>query len=131
MSNGWRIGIIVVLAAAIAGAFALKSGQNRPTVTPAGVAKGLPTIVDLGSEVCIPCKMMIPVLEGLKTEKKGKLEVVFIDVAENPAAKKLYDFKIIPTQILYDKNGKEFFRHEGFLSRQEIISKFKERGIKL
>ena len=131
MSKRWRIAVILVLAAAIAGAFALKSETKRPTVTPAGVSRGLPTIVDLGSEQCIPCKMMIPVLQELKAENKGKLEVVFIDVWENPAAKKQYGIKIIPTQILYDKDGTEFFRHEGFLAKQEILSRFNERGVKL
>jgi thioredoxin 1 len=131
MSKGWRIAIIVVLAAAIAGAFAVGSGRNRPTVTPPGVSKSLPTIVDLGSEACIPCKMMISVLDELRKEKKGKLEVVMIDVWKNPAAKRKYGVKTIPTQVFYDRDGREFYRHEGFFSKREIISKFNERGIKL
>ena len=131
MKKGWRIAIVIVLAVAIAWAFALRSGRNKPAVTPPGAARGLPTIVDLGAEACIPCKMMVSVLDELKKKQKGKLEVVMIDVWKNPSAKKQYNVKIIPTQILYDKDGREFYRHEGFLSKREIISKFNERGIKL
>ena len=46
--------------------------------------KSLPRLVDLGAKKCIPCKMMIPVLEELSKEYKDKLEVTFIDVWENP-----------------------------------------------
>jgi len=131
MSKPWRISIIVLLAATIAGAFALKSGTKRPTVSPPGAAKGLPTIVDLGAEACFPCKMMVSVLDDLKKEKKGKLEVVMIDVWKNPDAKRKYRVKTIPTQVFYDRDGTEFYRHVGFFSKREIISKFNERGIKL
>ena len=87
--------------------------------------------MDLGATECIPCKMMAPILEELGKEKKGKLEVVFIDVWKNPSAKKKYGISLIPTQIFYDRSGKEFFRHQGFISKEDILAKFEEQGIKL
>ena len=67
-------------------------------------------------------------LEELKAEYKGRLEVAFIDVWKKPDEAKKYGIKIIPTQIFYDASGKELFRHEGFFSKEDILAKWKEFG---
>lgn len=83
--------------------------------------KGMVTMIDLGAKKCIPCKMMAPVLEKMEKVYKEKAAIVFIDVWEN--REQAYRFKIraIPTQIFFDKNGKEVYRHVGFMSEKEII----------
>ena len=93
--------------------------------------KKLPKLLDLGANKCIPCKKMAPILEELKKDYDGKLEVEFIDVWKNPDAAKKYDVQIIPTQIFFDATGKELFRNEGFLSKADILAKWKELGVKL
>jgi thioredoxin 1 len=93
--------------------------------------QALPKLVDLGAKSCIPCKMMAPVLEELKTEYQGKLEVVFIDVWENPQEGEAYGIRFIPTQIFYDAQGKELFRHSGYFSKKDILKTFKEKGVSL
>jgi thiol-disulfide isomerase/thioredoxin len=75
--------------------------------------------------------MMAPILEELKEQYKGKLEVVFLDVWKNPNAGKQYGIRVIPTQIFYDATGKERFRHEGFFSKDDILAKWKEFGVDL
>ncbi len=75
--------------------------------------------------------MMAPLLEELSKEYKDKLEVIFIDVWENPDAGKDYKIRVIPTQIFYDSTGKEFFRHEGYYPKEDILTKFKENKIDL
>jgi len=95
------------------------------------VASSVPKLVDLGATKCIPCKLMAPILEELKKEYKGRLEVVFVDVWENPQEAKNSGIKIIPTQIFYDASGKELYRHEGFFSKEDILGKWKEFGINL
>jgi len=89
----------------------------------------LPRLVDLGSDTCIPCKMMAPVLEELKSELAGKLNVEFLNVHENPNFLEHYNIRIIPTQIFYDAAGKELFRHQGFYSKEDILAEFRELGI--
>jgi thioredoxin 1 len=93
--------------------------------------KPLPKLIDLGAGKCIPCKMMFPVLDELKKEYAGKLEVEFIDVWNNPDAGKQYGIEVIPTQIFYDATGKELFRHIGFFSKDDILAKWKELGVDL
>jgi thioredoxin 1 len=88
----------------------------------------LPRLLDLGAKECIPCKLMWPILEQMKKEFAGKLQVEFIDVGQkdNASLAKQYDTKLIPTQIFFDAAGKELWRHEGFLSRYSILDKWRE-----
>ena len=78
------------------------------------------TLVDLGAKTCIPCKLMAPILAELQEEYKGRAEVVFIDVREDPRQGERFKIRSIPTQIFYDRQGKEVHRHSGFLSKKEI-----------
>ncbi len=91
----------------------------------------LPRLVDLGADKCIPCRMMAPILEEMKKEFAGRLDVEFIDVWKNPQAGEKFGIKLIPTQIFYDPSGKELFRHEGFFSREDILNKWKSLGFPL
>jgi len=100
------------------------------TVTKDSPAR-IPKLLDLGASKCIPCKMMVPVLEELSKEYKGQLRVEFIDVWENPEVAQKLNIRGIPTQIFYDAEGRELWRHEGFISKEDIIAKFAEFGIKL
>lgn len=97
----------------------------------AGPAAALPRLVDLGATKCIPCKMMAPILDELKEEYAGVMDVVFIDVWEDPGAGRQYGIDMIPTQIFFDAQGKELFRHEGFISKESILNKWEELGVRL
>jgi thioredoxin 1 len=108
--------------------------SNRVTIaTPQVVAleTSLPRLVDLGAGKCIPCKMMTPILADLRTNYSGKLEVQFIDVWEKPDEGAKYNVGSIPTQIFYAPDGKELYRHEGFLPKEDILAKWKEFGVDL
>ena len=98
---------------------------------PAAPTQKLPRLVDLGAKTCVPCKMMAPILEELRNEYKGKLQVEFIDVWENQSAGGQYGIRVIPTQIFFDPSGKELFRHVGFMSKEDILAKWKELGFNL
>ncbi len=115
---------------AYAGKVATEQGhtENQPAQL---VGKGLPALIDLGAGQCIPCKMMAPILEELKSEYEGTLIVEFIDVWKKPDEATKYDIKLIPTQIFLDASGKELFRHESFFSKEDILSKWKEFGIEV
>ena len=141
MKTSTRIPILLAVAVAVATAFILKNikSDNTRLATTAGAessasiaaAAKLPKLLDLGANKCIPCKMMAPILEQMKTEYAGTLEVEFIDVWKNPDAGKQYGIEVIPTQIFYDATGKELFRHIGFFSKADILAKWKELGVEL
>ena len=92
--------------------------------------KGMVTMVDLGAKKCIPCKMMAPILEKLEKVYAARAAVVFFDVWEDPAPAKRFGIRTIPTQIFFDKDGREAYRHEGFLSEEEIVRRLKDMGVK-
>lgn len=92
--------------------------------------KGMVTMVDLGAKKCIPCKMMAPILVKLEKAYAGKAAVVFLDVWEDPAPARHFGIRTIPTQIFFDRKGKEVYRHEGFLGEEEIIRRLKDMGVK-
>ncbi|MGA2660880.1 MAG: thioredoxin family protein [Verrucomicrobiota bacterium] len=141
----------IMLACALAGAWATTSGKREGTgagcpallsvnalaaeaaggVTNAPAKAKRPRLVDLGADKCIPCKMMAPVLNELKKEYEGRMEVEFIDVWKNADAGKAYKLNLIPTQIFFNAAGKELFRHEGFFSKKDILAKWKELGVDL
>jgi thioredoxin 1 len=90
---------------------------------------GLPRLVDLGADKCIPCKMMAPILEKLRGEYAGVFDVHFIDVWKNPGAGTEFGIKVIPTQIFYDGTGKELERHIGFISKDDILAAWNKLGV--
>jgi thioredoxin 1 len=102
----------------------------QTTSAPASAA-ALPRLVDLGADKCIPCKKLAPILEELRKEYAGRMSVEFIDVWENPGAGKPYNIRLIPTQILYDRDGKEVWRHEGFIPKKDLQKLVAEKvGVK-
>ena len=117
---GFFLLILFCLPASVAAA----SG-SRAEVVPGIPVKDTVTMVDLGATTCIPCRMMAPILEEVKQEYKGRAEVVFIDVQDEANAGKARAFKImvIPTQIFYDRQGREAFRHIGFFDKESIVAK--------
>ena len=126
-----KIAIVAALAVTVVAAVALKQGKNesKDAATASGLRAAVPRLVDLGAGKCIPCKKMAPILEELKKEYAGRMEVEFIDVWKNPDAGKAYGIEMIPTQIFYDASGTELFRHTGFFGKEDILGKWKELGV--
>lgn len=91
--------------------------------------KGMVTMVDLGANSCIPCKMMAPILAKLEKNYKGKAAIIFIDVWKNQAPARRFGIRAIPTQIFFDKEGTEVYRHEGFMSEEAIIRVLQKMGV--
>jgi thioredoxin 1 len=88
------------------------------------------TMVDLGAASCIPCKMMAPILDKLEKRYRGKAAVVFIDLRYYGEAGEQFGVQAIPTQIFFDKNGREISRHVGFMSEEAIVVRLKSMGVR-
>ena len=102
----------------------------EPGAPPAVPVRDMVTMVDLGAKTCIPCKLMAPIMEKLEKEYKGRAAIVFLDVSKDPELPKRFGISVIPTQIFYDKQGKEVFRHTGFMSEEAIVTQLKKMGVK-
>jgi thioredoxin 1 len=102
--------------------------EGAATTATSSAPAGLPRMIDLGADKCIPCKAMAPILVELRNDYAGRATIEFIDVWKDPGAGETYGVRLIPTQIFLDRDGKEVWRHEGFLPKAEIIAKLKELG---
>ena len=140
MGNANKLIITGLLVFAVAAVMLAKSGHLQSSDLPTEPASTggaappparLPRLLDLGSDKCVPCKMMAPILTELAQTHEESFEVVVIDVRENRAAARKYGIRVIPTQIFYDASGRERFRHEGFMSREAILARWEELGVKL
>jgi thioredoxin 1 len=147
MKTPIKIAIVLLVAVAAVAAVALKGNKTQTTASasqaavsasqenagPEAVAVAvnakLPKLIDLGASKCIPCKMMKPILDDLEANYADRFTTVFIDVWEDREAGQQYGIRAIPTQIFFDADGKELFRHEGFYGKDDILGKWKELGV--
>ncbi len=149
MSNGIKATSIVAAVVVVAGAlFFVRLGASSslmasPPMDLAAQARvlaeleadstaaHLPRLVELGSADCPYCRMLAPVLEELKREYAGQLQVNSIDVDNNAAAKSAFAVHAVPTLLFVDTSGNVLWRHEGFLPKEDILAKLKEFNIEL
>lgn len=87
-----------------------------------------PHLVDVGADKCIPCIKMAPILDALKDDFAGQLDVTFVDAWKNRDEAAKYQVRMIPTQIFYAADGSELYRHSGFFSRQAILNQWQKLG---
>jgi len=93
------------------------------------LAGGKPMIVDFGSNSCIPCRQLRPVLQKIRQDYTGKLEVLIIDVRNNQKLASDYQIQVIPTVVFFDPAGKEISRHQGFMSEDKVKEQLAKMGV--
>ena len=79
-----------------------------------------PVLVDFWAEWCAPCRMMAPMVEELAQQKADQLEVVKLDVQENPDVAAQYGVMNIPTLILFI-DGEPAERLVGYIPLESIL----------
>ncbi len=99
----------------------------------AAPAKPIVTFIEPGSVNCIPCKAMQPVMESIRKKFPGQVSVLFYDVwtKEGQPYGQTFRIRVIPTQVFLDKDGKEYYRHEGFFPEEELLKILAKGGVKL
>ncbi len=110
---------------------ALGSPSSAETPNLVATAPGQPRLLELGSDSCVSCRAMIPVLAELRTAHSGQLQVDFIDVWKYPKQAEPFGIRVIPTQIFLGADGEELFRHEGFFSAEKIREQWSKSGYSL
>ena len=122
-----KILVSTLIVAIIVGIFFIKNTQNSPSVidsdnqtdktfslkiTSVDLEEikqyGVPTVIDFGSDSCIPCKQMAPVLKTLNNEWQGKAAVQFMDVWEYTEGVDKFPIQVIPTQVFFNADGTPF-----------------------
>jgi thioredoxin len=80
-------------------------------------------LVDFYAEWCGPCRKMAPYLTKMELDIKENMAISRIDVDRNPTLAEQLHIQSLPLLLLY-KNGKEVWRHVGYLSENELKKQF-------
>lgn len=88
-----------------------------------------PVIYELGSNSCSSCIAMIEVMKKVEANHKDDIQIIKIDVFQDEKSTEPFNIRAIPTQIVQDKNGKEIYRHKGFISYEALTAKLDNLGI--
>ena len=79
-----------------------------------------PVLVDYWAEWCGPCKMVAPVLDAIAEEHGDKLDIVKLNVDENPVVTQKYGILNIPTLGVF-KNGEVVKELVGARSKSALL----------
>ena len=80
------------------------------------------TFLEFGAKNCVACRKMETVMKKIDEEYPETVKVVFLNILQpqNQDLMKYFGIIAIPTQILLDKQGNEYFRHSGFISFHDL-----------
>lgn len=93
------------------------------------LGEGRPVLVNFDSDLCITCQQLRPVIEEIRLEKEGVIEIVVIDVQKHPAISREYRIRSVPTLLFFDAGGKEVFRTQGFLPKEALLEHLERVGV--
>ena len=86
---------------------------------------GKPVVVDFWAEWCGPCKMIAPHLEDIASEMGEQVQVVKVNIDDNPLTPVKYGVKGIPTLMLF-KNGEVTATKVGALPKSKLLDWVRE-----
>jgi len=89
------------------------------------IAKGKPIFLEIGSDTCKSCRVMGKMLYAL-SQDHPEYTIRFINVKKEREVAKELKIMMIPTQLIYDANGKEVYRHIGVLEKAELSELLKK-----
>ncbi|MEO5948642.1 MAG: thioredoxin domain-containing protein [Chitinophagaceae bacterium] len=90
----------------------------------ASIPKDKTVLVDFGADWCPPCVVMAPVINELQQSKEVSFLLMKVDAGVHTDIMKELNIEPIPLFIIY-KKGKEVWRKEGIVSKEEFINQMK------
>lgn len=76
-------------------------------------------LVDFWAEWCGPCKMIAPILEEIADEYHERVQVVKVNIDQNPETPSKFGIRGIPTLLLF-KNGDVHATKVGALTSNQL-----------
>jgi thiol-disulfide isomerase/thioredoxin len=92
-------------------------------------SSGKPSVIQFDAATSPPGEMMQPLLESLQKKYPDTLNVVFVNLGEEQILGARYGIRETPTQVFYDKSGKEASRNAGMLTAEELAQQVAKIGV--
>jgi thioredoxin 1 len=126
MSKCFAVLLVVFCLTGITRSFAEENASELPQIP----AKDQVTMLNIGVEMCLSCQRMMSIVKELQREYQGKAVIVYAELPKHRDLSARYKLHVVPTQIFYDKDGKERYRHEGYLSKKRCVGYLEKLGAK-
>lgn len=81
----------------------------------------IPVLVDFWASWCMPCKMMMPVIEQIEQEMQNKVKVCKVNIDEQSSLAIQYGIMSIPTFLVF-KEGKVVNKTMGVQGKEELLN---------
>ena len=104
---------------------AILTGSEIPDL----LANSRYSMIEFGGRSCKPCKQMQPILAELIADYGTVIDIVNVYLDEDYAPANSFDVYILPTQVIFGKDGKELSRHMGFWQKSEVEEEYRRLGI--
>jgi thioredoxin 1 len=112
---------------------AVDAADGVTSLDPAGLeqvlANGKYSLIEFGGKRCVPCKAMQPKLYNLSVTYRDKLNVFNVYMDEQPDLLRKYKIQLIPTQVLFNRQGVEVDRHVGLWDDDDMHQQLKKLGV--
>jgi thioredoxin len=97
-----------------------KENKMEPDEFYALIQSDKPVFIDFYAPWCAPCRTMMPMMDSLKNEFKGRINIVKINADASKRLIKQLKMNSVPYLVLYEK-GVKLFDHNGLISREELV----------
>ena len=84
-----------------------------------------PIVVDFWAEWCGPCRAISPALEEISNSLEGQVDIVKVNIDDNPVTPQSYGVRGIPTLLMF-KNGEVVAEKIGALPKSQLEQWVKE-----
>lgn len=121
------LSVLLLMGVGFASEYKLKETPYK--VASSKIGQGKPVMLDVGSDFCKSCQEMVQIMSKLKKHFPDA-HLFYINLDKDKKRLKKLRIVAIPTQIIYDKNGFEVYRHLGSMTYEEVVQMLERYNFK-